>query len=444
MRKSICTGFLSLMFIVALIAYPAESATITVCASGCDYTVIKDAVNNASPGDAILIGAGTYVENSRIEVTKNLTLIGAGASSTLIKPNFNTAGQSIPSTIDESFFYVAPDVTFTLKNVTIDGAGWQIHLAIQSRGTLMVEDCILRNIRHSKYYGRGISIYSGTQNLVKGSTFVNIERISIFVRGSMIQSLPNPIAHIEGNTIVGKGNGDYLNYGIELGGGGQATILNNHISDCQGVTGDLAWDSAGILATTARGLGTKATIYSNTIINSKFGIAVGNAITDTSSVEAHCNTISGNLLGIRSRAPIVYAENNWWNSPSGPYHGILNPLGTGDPVTDFVIFNPWLSKEGCTPPKAKSNPTYPLSMLPAAVTHISEAHELLTQADDLSIKAKTQGKDTTECEILIEEARLLLKKSQTLLTNPIRANNLAMQALEKLRQALECLEALLG
>lgn len=35
------------------------------------------------------------------------------------------------------------------------------------------------------------------------------------------------------------------------------------------------------------------------------------------------------------------ARSNWWGAASGPYHDPLNTGGTGNPVTDYVLFEPW-------------------------------------------------------------------------------------------------------
>jgi hypothetical protein len=45
---------------------------------------------------------------------------------------------------------------------------------------------------------------------------------------------------------------------------------------------------------------------------------------------------------------------------------------------------------------------------------------------------------------MVEEARGLLTKALGTLSVPIVANNNALAAIEKLKQAIECLEALLG
>ena len=65
---------------VVSILFPiaADAATITVCPAGCDETSVKVAVTNASPGDTVLISAGTYTESSDIDVNKSLTIQGSG------------------------------------------------------------------------------------------------------------------------------------------------------------------------------------------------------------------------------------------------------------------------------------------------------------------------------------------------------------------------------
>jgi hypothetical protein len=84
------------------------------------------------------------------------------------------------------------------------------------------------------------------------------------------------------------------------------------------------------------------------------------------------------------------------------------------------------------------------SLLPMALNNMASAKVLLNQANELLSQAKAKGKDTGTCENLIREATELLTKANTVRTNPIYANNLALQAIAKLKQALECLKALIG
>jgi parallel beta-helix repeat protein len=71
-----------------------------------------------------------------------------------------------------------------------------------------------------------------------------------------------------------------------------------------------------------------------------------------------CNDIFSNHDdGIFNYTPayLVIAEDHWWGSGTGPYHPILNPTGTGNPVSDGVDFIPWLSATCHTPPNAPTN-----------------------------------------------------------------------------------------
>jgi hypothetical protein len=84
------------------------------------------------------------------------------------------------------------------------------------------------------------------------------------------------------------------------------------------------------------------------------------------------------------------------------------------------------------------------SLLPMALNNMATAKTLLTQANELLSQAKAKGNDTGTCENLIGEATELLTKANTMRTNPIYANNLALQAITKLKEAMDCLKALIG
>ena len=40
----------------------------------------------------------------------------------------------------------------------------------------------------------------------------------------------------------------------------------------------------------------------------------------------------------------VDARFNWWGDASGPYHPTLNPTGSGNAVSNYVLFDPWLTE----------------------------------------------------------------------------------------------------
>jgi nitrous oxidase accessory protein NosD len=65
---------------------------------------------------------------------------------------------------------------------------------------------------------------------------------------------------------------------------------------------------------------------------------------------ASCNNIYGNTEGVRNwdATQTFMAEKNWWGSPTGPQH-LSNPGGSGDKVSDYVDFTPWLTSKACQP-----------------------------------------------------------------------------------------------
>jgi len=92
-------------------------------------------------------------------------------------------------------------------------------------------------------------------------------------------------------------------------------------------------------------------IHDNTIENNYMGIAFlkwpADETYDVSNISIHYNKFSGNdqyALSVEDglTGGLVDATYNWWGSSSGPYHKTLNPGGTGDAVSDYVDFEPWL------------------------------------------------------------------------------------------------------
>lgn len=58
------------------------------------------------------------------------------------------------------------------------------------------------------------------------------------------------------------------------------------------------------------------------------------------------SSFKGNLQVQNYGTTVLDAKNNWWDSPAGPYHEILNPTGnTSASVQSQVEFIPWLTEE---------------------------------------------------------------------------------------------------
>ena len=92
------------------------------------------------------------------------------------------------------------------------------------------------------------------------------------------------------------------------------------------------------------------------LANGRAGVYVSNFYyysPGNANPQVHCNSITGNAqFGVfNGTAQGVDATANWWGSPDGPFHPTLNPQGSGDPVSDNVLFSPW---ETVPPPQEKA------------------------------------------------------------------------------------------
>lgn len=94
MKKGASLSAILLTLAIFAFAGAVSAATITVCPSGCDYTLIGNATANAEAGDVINVSAGTYdSETFPILVNKTLTIQSAsGAAGTIINANSSSHG----------------------------------------------------------------------------------------------------------------------------------------------------------------------------------------------------------------------------------------------------------------------------------------------------------------------------------------------------------------
>ena len=160
-------------------------------------------------------------------------------------------------------------------------------------------------IRHSTIrYSAGRGIYIGNGNhLIQNSSVVDNTGPGIFY--------DNAAANINGSTFSRNGVG-----GIWLERAGSTGAIFNSIFS---------------------GPGQPYGIYSRLGANPIVGGEISRA-----------NTISGNTTaGVHNedQTVTINATYNDWGTPSGPYHPGLNPSGTGNPVSSYVNFDPWIGKK---------------------------------------------------------------------------------------------------
>lgn len=323
------------------------------------FTKIEDAIAAAEEGQTVEVHDGSYPTSGQLVIDKNLSVVGVGGNKPVISPDGNV--HNMPQ---QAWWFVEEGTEFAIENVVLDGGENSVYFAIRSHGATTIEGVDFLNMKHgtSRYFGIAIASFGGTVGggagqgtydsahlIVSNSTFEEIGRVGVLVKGDESTAL------IDNNTYTGKGAVDGIDYLVDLGSGGTATISGNAISDNLGVAATDGSTSAGVLVTTFHGPGTNAVLESNTISNSSSAILVGYDENDTSDVVAHHNSFDSVGVGVSSQTQVVDARYNFWGDNSGPSSAdpenpVLDPVtgtpadGSGARVSENVRFDEWIGK----------------------------------------------------------------------------------------------------
>ncbi|MBN2551070.1 MAG: right-handed parallel beta-helix repeat-containing protein, partial [Anaerolineales bacterium] len=312
--------------------------------AGNPYATIQKGISEVRVEGTIRVAAGTYNEVGQLVIDKNMSIVGADRATVIIKPTANTTN----SGDGRAWFLVQAGVQFDLSGATLDGTGFLIFQAIRQKGSGTIDQVDFKEIKYNEsgtdYAGFAIAAF-GTGNVdVTDSTFTQIGRVGVLYFGATITG-----STFQGNTYTGKGAGNWLDYALDISAGAVVDVLDNTITNNLGVASSDGSISAGILVTTYYGAGTQATITGNVITGNTEGIAVGYNASDTSTVVASLNNLSGNTDdGISSTNPTVDGEYNWWGCIDGP-----GTAGCADKYGD-VDHTPYLGNW----PSSPGNNTY--------------------------------------------------------------------------------------
>jgi hypothetical protein len=182
---------------------------------------------------------------------------------------------------------------------------------------------------------------AGITVLVKSGTLDDLQVINSTANGNAqwgIYTLTT--AGIIGNVTIDNIHVEENGYwGVYIRGySGSAPVLGGSVSNSQIIN-----NNTGVYL---NGNVTGVSITNNDISNN--GGPTGIDVTEGAAAgnEAHHNNIVGNGVGVNNADTDddFNATCNWWGNASGPTHA-SNPGGTGDAVSDGVIFAPWLIGE---------------------------------------------------------------------------------------------------
>jgi hypothetical protein len=320
---------------------------------------IQEAIDEASPGDTVLIKNGTYDE--QLVINKSLSVEGFGGAVT-IKPSsssrLSTLRDAPWSTVTKRIAAIisvsAPNGgAVFLKNLMVDGSSVTAVpsgadfvvgiLYLESSG--VIDSVTVANIKPAGT-DRGSGIYVGAENQ---SVSVEIRNVSVLnFRRNGIEASAGMIANkltvsVHNCTIIGRGPlglGEPAQVGILIANASAGQVYNNIVENLQ-YTGQGSV-AAGILY-----LGSGGTASKNTLTNTQMGIAASGQNPGAWTVTVQGNTIVGStlygvhveVLNPHASIALILEDNNLNGSGDGVSVGLSPPYSPAGNIVITAINN---------------------------------------------------------------------------------------------------------
>jgi hypothetical protein len=196
--------------ILLLFAAPASAATLRVCAGGCAFNTVEDAVDASSPGDIVEIEPGTYTE-WRIDIVHDLTIRGLPGPATPVTIEFTNEG------------FRALAGVLQLEDLELSGlAGGKRPVRIESAEAAFLVRMVIRDFTNNN--NGQIYAPDATELTIIDSVFTNNGDPSCCTIGGAIFA-ENLSLTIVGSTFIGNAAGEGGAIALV---GGDLTVLNSH------------------------------------------------------------------------------------------------------------------------------------------------------------------------------------------------------------------------
>ena len=326
-------AMLLLFSVLRLSPVLADGNTLTVCASGCDYTTIQAAIDAATDGDIIKIGEGTYTNvfsragvRQIAYISKTVTLKGG-----YVPPNWDAADPNAHPTILDAQnsgrgIFISDNTHPVIDGIRIingnaaglgadgpdhyDGGGCiYTHRAYLTLQNTKITSCTAQ-------VGGGIFSYYGAITITNASITTN----TVKMFGGGIRSFATDVTMQ--NSLVGR---NVTTDGYSYAGGmylsfGRALFSNNVISN------NTTMQHAGGFMLS----GSDCMFTGNTIANnvSTISSGAGGDVKSNSNCTFDDNTITGNDsfydgggIAVNTEAVVTFTHNRIENNTAGRYGG---------------------------------------------------------------------------------------------------------------------------
>jgi hypothetical protein len=302
-----------------LVTWVAGNLYVTTPEGGSTDSSIQRGVEAASNGDTVNVEAGTYTE--QVDITKAITLAGAGASTVIKSPASLVSTFNVGST---NFFPVVTveGTDATVRDLTIDGDGQGaannrfVGLAYYNAGGV-ADNLTVTGVRHSPLDGvqNGLAIYARVNDATPRSLTISNSIVEDYQKNGITVAGADLSVEISGNTITGAGDTTLIaQNGVQVSEGAVANIHNNAIAGHQysGPAGGPNFltdtQSTGVLL---------------------FGAGAGTIVDD--------NDIDGNDIGVYSfGSDLTIISNRLGLSAANRYEGIIVDEGNTDVVDNTI------------------------------------------------------------------------------------------------------------
>ena len=238
-------------------AMATSSTSYSVCATGCNFVSIQDAINAASSGDTINVADGTYTIISKILVNKeNITITGNVANPENVVVQYSPANSTLNCVEVNS-----ADVTIQGIKVQNCKNGFHFDKNVNTNTGVTISNCIIEDIS-----GWGIGEISSPNTLISHNIITNAEDFGIYFRkceGTNESNRCEAISNTISNCSKTGGWGSIQTYFSKY-----AYIYDNTISS----TND---KGINIIRSGATGMADRVQVIGNTISETKWpGIQV--------------------------------------------------------------------------------------------------------------------------------------------------------------------------